>query len=791
LDNALKSWAVTRGPNLVPGEKRLSVEVEDHPLDYAGFEGTIPKGQYGGGTVIVWDRGTWTPEGDPHKGLVKGHLDFHLDGEKLKGLWHLVRMRRKPRDKRNNWLLIKSDDEAARGPGDPDILDEQPQSVATGRTIEEVAGGVKTLAAARQKRAIAGKADGKATVSQTKPVTAAALKGARKALLPAFVQPCLATLVPKPPAGSRWLHEIKFDGYRIQVRVESGKVWLKTRTGLDWTRKFGTEIVAAFARLPVSSAMFDGELVVENAAGASDFGALQSALEDDRTDRFIYYAFDLLYADGYDLRKVGLAERKKTLATILSKQAAGSPLRYSEHFAETGEALLANACRLGLEGIVSKVSSSYYRSGRGHDWLKAKCSKAQEFVIVGYVPSSVSKRAIGSLVLGYHEAGKLVYAGRVGTGFSAVMAHELWQRLEPLGIAKQPFEQELSSDERRHVRWVRPTLAAEVEVRAWTPAGNLRHASFRGLREDKPTSEIVRESPKAKPMSTSKRASFGIKLTHPDRIYWPDVGVTKQGLADYYAGVWPWIAPHIIARPLSLLRCPGGTEEQCFFQKQSWKGLPANIAVLANPGSGGKELLVIQDLDGLIALVQSGVLELHPWGSTVGDLDHPDRLIFDLDPGPGVAWDKVAAAAIAVRDRLRDRGLQSFLKTSGGKGLHVVVPLAPAGDWDTAKAFSRAIAEAMAKQDPRLYTATVAKQARQGRIFIDYLRNGRGATAVAPFSTRARAGAPVSTPISWNELSSKMRGDRFNIADVPERLAHLSSDPWAGFFKTKQRLPTN
>jgi bifunctional non-homologous end joining protein LigD len=807
LDGVLKSWAVTKGPSLVPGEKRLAVEVEDHPIDYQDFEGTIPKGQYGGGAVLVWDRGVWAPHGDPHQGLAKGKLDFELAGEKLKGVWHLVRLRGRDGEKRTNWLLIKGRDAEARERDEPDILEEHPESVISGRTIEEIAadkkskvwqsnrapdGGADTPAKAA-KRATRTKVQTKEEEAGT-PAPAASfdvakLKNARKGPLPDFVEPCLATLEAKPPKGRQWVHEIKFDGYRLEARIDNGKVKLLTRSGLDWTDKFGKRVLAALRDLPLRQALVDGELVVEGEAGASDFAALQAALSEGKTDRFAFYAFDLLYADGYDLREVPLTERKSVLRALVPR--GEGALRLSEDFDTEGEIVLENACRLSLEGIVSKRADAPYRSGRNRDWIKSKCTHRQEFVIAGYVPSTTGANAIGSLVLGLYENGKLVHVGRVGTGFSAKVARELWTLLEKRRTDSAPFEQKLSADERRDVRWVKPELVAEVEFRSWTGAHILRHASFHGLRGDKPAQEVVREDTGAAipaPKSASGQ-SFGVKLTHPDRIYWPDAGVTKQGLAEYYADVWKWMAPHLVARPLALVRCPDGISQKCFFQKAAWKGIHRSVSVLRNPGEGGDEVLAIHDLDGLIALAHAGTLEIHPWGSTVDDLDRPDRIIFDLDPGPDIGWPELVRAAQEVRERLRAAGLESFIKTTGGKGVHVVAPVEPVATWDEVKPWTRTAAEAMVADSPDRYVSKMSKKIRAGHIFVDYLRNGRGATAVAAYSTRSRPGAPVSTPLSWDELGPDVRGAHFRVDNLPARLAHLKADPWSGFFKIKQRLP--
>jgi len=770
MDGVLKSWAVTRGPSLDPAEKRLAVHVEDHPLDYGGFEGTIPKGQYGGGTVLLWDRGTWTPEGDAAKTYAKGHLEFTLNGEKLHGHWHLVRMHSKPGEKRENWLLIKGDDEFARPEGAPDILDESPNSVASGRDLDEIA---------------AGKAPGKPPAKASAPARKAAARG-KKAAMPDFVPPMLATLVNAAPAGARWLHEIKFDGYRVQVRIEKGKVALLTRSGLDWTGKFGKSVVEALEKLPVENAILDAELVVEGDSGASDFSALQADLSAGREDRFRLYVFDLLYLDGRDLRGLPLVDRKEMLAGLVPE--GDGLLRLSTHFEDDGDMVLRHACRLSLEGIVSKLAASPYRSGRGRSWVKSKCSARQEFVIGGFTPSTASPKAVGSLVLGVHEGDTLRHVGRVGTGFSREVAGELFTRLEAMRVKDSPFAGKLNAEEVRHVTFVRPDLVAEVEFRAWTADGHLRHASFRGLREDKDPREILQESPKpSKPPPAQRRT---VRLSHPDRIYWPDAGVTKEGLADYYAEVWRHIAPYVTGRPLALLRCPTGIGGQKFFQKHAWKGMNPKIHLIRDPKDrSGEDLISISDLDGLIALVQSAALEIHPWGSTFADWEKPDMIVMDLDPGEGVAWSAVIAAAEEVRQRLEGAGLAAFVKTSGGKGLHVVSPLKPKADWRAAKAFTKAMAEAMARDTPDAYVSTITKSKRKGRILIDYLRNQRGATAVAPYSSRAREGAPVSAPLGWDELGPEIGPAHFTVMNLPARLAALSRDPWDGFRAAARPLP--
>jgi bifunctional non-homologous end joining protein LigD len=800
MDGVLKSWAVTKGPSLVPGEKRLAVHVEDHPLEYGDFEGTIPKGEYGGGTVLVWDRGSWTPVHNAEAGYAKGHLEFELQGEKLRGRWHLVRMGRKPREKRENWLLIKSDDETARPADAPDILEEQPRSVKTGRSIDDVAG-EKPGWSSKAGRIPRDPSEGPAAPTDDPPApepeaesgavhlpAPSALPGAKEAPLPAFVEPMLASPQAKPPAGGHWISEIKFDGYRLQARIEAGRIKLLTRSSLDWTKKFGSKVVEAIQSLPVGTALIDGELVVEAETGAADFSALQADLSDGRNDRFAFYAFDLLYIDGFDLRLVPLIERKKLLELLIPSQIG--PLRFSAHFHENGGLVLRHACRLGLEGIVAKRADSPYRSGRGKAWIKCKCSSRQEFVVAGYVPSSTSRKAIGSLVLGVYENDKLQHVGRVGTGFSHSVSEDLFQRLERIKMQASPFAQPLTAEERRQVRFVRPELAAEVEFRDWTADGHLRHASFRGLREDRHVQDIRREEPPAKSKGPASRPSRSVKLTHPDRVYWPDAGVTKEGLANYYTDVWLHIAPFVTGRPLALLRGPEGIAGETFFQKHAWKGLNENIVLVHDPKeSGGEALISISGLDGLIALVQAAVLEIHPWGSTVAAWEQPDMIIIDLDPGPDVTWDQVIAAAREVRERLSGYGLASFVKTTGGKGLHVVAPLRPKAQWPAVKKFAKKLAEAMTADSRERFVSTLPKAERHGRILVDYLRNQRGQTAVAAFSTRARPGAAVSMPLSWEELSPGIGPAYFTIANAPKRLASLPADPWEGFKDAAVPLP--
>jgi bifunctional non-homologous end joining protein LigD len=792
LDGVLKSWAVTRGPSLSPADKRLAVRTEDHPLDYAEFEGRIPEGEYGAGSVIVWDRGRWSTEGDPHQQLAKGHLVVDLDGSKLKGRWHLVHMRGRDVRGKENWLLIKADDAYAVTSGKADLLEAKPRSVKTGRTIEDIAGSTvkikpkRSSKAEAQSRAPAAKAlqvggGSKRESSSGKPQQK--VKGGKRGALPEFIEPQLAALAGKPPSGDSWVHEVKFDGYRLLARIDAGRAKLKTRSGLDWTTKFPS-LKKALEALPVVTALFDGEVVVETERGTPDFAGLQTDLSEGRSDRFRYYLFDLLYLDGVDLTGATLLDRKQALAQLLSGY-EGDVLKMSEHFTARGDVMLTHACRLGLEGIVSKLKSARYRSGRSKAWLKTKCVEGSEFVIIGYVPSTTQRRAIGSLVLSFHRKGKLEYAGRVGSGFTTRVAQDLWHKLETLRIDSPPLERAPPPEVRRNVRWTKPSLVADVEIRGWTADNIARHAVFKGLRQDKPAADVVQERSIAKAAAAS--SALPVPLTHPDRVLWPDVGVTKQGLAEFYAEIWQWIAPYVVDRPLALVRCPGGVDAGCFFQKHAWAGSGAHI-IRSRDAEGGEEILTIKDLKGLISLVQASVLEIHVWGAKLGTIEKPDGITFDLDPDAEVAWTDVVDAAFEVRDRLKEAGLASLVKTTGGKGLHVYAPLKPHAGWEAAKDFAHALAKQMAKDSPKKYLAMASKSARRGRIFIDYLRNGRGATAVAAYSTRARSGATVSTPLAWEELGPDLRSDRFTMANLLHRLAHLK-DPWADLAKMARRLP--
>ncbi len=828
LDGVMMSWAVTRGPSLNPEDKRLAIHVEDHPVEYNTFEGIIPKGQYGGGTVMVWDKGSWTPEYDPHKGMKKGHLDFELRGEKLKGHWHLVRMHKRPGERQEPWLLIKGSDEFARKKSDPDILEEMANSAATGRTMDEIAAQKKRVwhsnrGADDQPEAKRAKKPAKDARVKAKTTSAksrgskkkhAIVAAARNGKLPDFVPPSLATLSESAPASADWVHEIKFDGYRMQARIGGGRVSLKTRNGLDWTERFAS-IADACEALGGHDAILDGEIASFDEHGVSQFSALQDDLKSGRHDRLVYYVFDLLHLDGQNLTPAPLIERKRALAELMSELPKDGLVRLSEHFEEDGPTMLKHAEAMHLEGIVSKRAAAPYRSGRTADWLKVKTASNQEFIVVGYEPSDKHGRLIRSLLLGYYEERTLRYAGRIGTGWGQKDERDLQKRLDALARKDMPLDK-LPEEERlrRGTKWVDPRLVVEVEFRGWTGGTLVRQGSLKGVREDKPAKEVVREIERkpqeirwaaARQKSPAKTAPAkaaavkskagkskgvevaGVALSHPDRVYWDDAGVTKKMLAEYYTQVWDWMRPHIDNRVLALVRCPDGASGQCFFQKHASAGIDAKHLVSV-PDDGDKSIAV-DSVEGLVSLAQAGVLEIHVRGSSTDDLEKADRLVFDLDPGPGVEWKDVIAAAREVRKRLDDLKLESFVKTTGGKGLHVVLPIKPV-PWDDAKDFCRRMAEQMAADDPGRFTATIKKVARKNRIFIDYLRNSREATAIAPYSTRARPGATVSVPLTWEELGSQKTSNAFTVESLPKRLKRLRRDPWEKIGRAKQALPT-
>jgi bifunctional non-homologous end joining protein LigD len=739
LGGTLKSWAVPKGPSVNPKVKRLAVHVEDHPVEYGSFEGVIPKGEYGGGTVMLWDRGHWEPIGDAKADYRNGKLKFRLHGQKLQGVWNLVRMSGPASEGGKNWLLIKDRDDAAGG-GEP--TESALSSVATGRSMEAIRLGAKRTE----------------------------LSGARAGRAPSHLEPQLATLAKEIPRGDDWIHEIKLDGYRILAFVSGKRVRLVTRNGKDWSARFPS-IVRAVGALHLKDGILDGEVVALRPDGTSDFQLLQNALRTKTPTNIGYFVFDLPFYAGQDLRRVALFERKQLLAQILGN-AGGGPVRFSEHFRGRGERVLSQACKLGLEGVVSKRMDAVYESKRARSWLKVKCSGRQEFVVVGWTQPQRSRKGFGALLLAHHDAaGRLVYSGKVGTGFDEKLLADLSRRLARIESSEHPLDLAPPASEVRGAHWVRPELVVEIEFTEWTADGRLRHPAFVGVREDKEPKGVVRESTGRE---TSRADDRRTRLTHPDRILWPDVKLTKEGLASYYERVADLILPHVVSRPLAILRCPGGRDAECFFQK--------------HPSGKRSSHLMIGDFDGLLSLVQIGALEIHPWGAPAGHLERPDRLVFDLDPGPGVAWRQVIEGAKAIRERLEGFDLSSFARTSGGKGLHVVAPLSGRTSWADLKAFARGIADDLVRRYPQRYVATATKTRRQNRIFIDWLRNARGATAVASYSTRARDGAPVATPLTWDELTKVRASDAFKVRGMPARIAK-AGDPWAGFFSLKQSIP--
>ncbi len=822
LDGVLKSWAVPKGPSLKPGEKRLAVHVEDHPIDYGSFEGIIPEGEYGGGTVMLWDRGIWAPLEDPQDGYAKGNLKFRLYGEKIKGSFVLARMKGNAGEEGKNWLLIKKHDEAAIAEGDPEPVAAMTRSVASGRTMEQIASEREKIwlegeavsgsdvPADPPVQGMKGSRKGRGTDSAAK-FDPSSLSGALPAALPSAFRPELATLAVKPPSGEGWIHEIKYDGYRIMCIISGERIRLVSRNGREWTERFSS-IAEAASKFGLESAILDGEIVVMDKKGKTDFQALQNILQGLQTGRLVFLAFDMPYLNGYDLSGTPLLQRKELLGRVLDSSADGSQIVYADHIQGSGMEVFNHACRLDLEGIISKQAESHYLQRRSRNWLKVKCGRRQEFVVGGFTDPRGARSGFGALLLGYYGDGRnLVYSGRVGTGFGEKTLKLLFERLKRLESEQPAFINPPTGYEAKGVHWIKPELVCEVEFSEWTGEGILRHPSFKGLREDKDPMEIVREAPRPDAFSgnapgkgirqrkrhgptrikpgVKKGAGTKLTLSNPKRVLYPEIEVTKQDLAEYYLEVADWILPHLVGRPLTLVRCPEGWGRECFYQKHLGETATAHLRSIPIVEKEGQEYYSIADtIEGVFSLVQIGVLEIHVWGSRDSALEQPDMMVFDLDPAPEVVWEKMIEAAYLLRERLAGLGLTSFVKTTGGKGLHVVVPLTPEADWDVVKAFSRAVAESIVRESPREYIATMSKQKRRGKIFIDYLRNGRGATSIAAYSTRKRRNAPISTPLAWVELTKDLRPDRYDIRNIRERLAELAEDPWGEYFSVRQTI---
>jgi bifunctional non-homologous end joining protein LigD len=788
LDGTLKSWAVPNGPSLNPADKRLAVRTEDHPLSYATFEGTIPKGEYGGGTVMLWDRGIWIPAPgkDPRKTIEEGHLHFTLEGERMKGEWVMFRLKGRPGEKAENWMLKKvTDDQAGASMG---LTERYLTSIKTGRTMQEIAAAKKAKELAGWKKGLKPAPRRKSGTARPPARDPAAPPSAARA--PEFRAPQKATLVDHVPSGSAWIHEMKYDGYRCLLAIGGGGAKVYTRSGLDWSDKF-PEIVAAAREIEVGSALLDGEICALDENGRSSFSALQQGISEGGRGLTLFL-FDALEIDGEDVAALPNVERKARLASLLGP---GKPpiLLYADHIVGRGEELLRAMCDAGQEGIISKRADAPYRGRRTKCWLKVKCIQRQEFVIVGWTPSDKKGRGFRSLLLGVHEEGGLRYVGKVGTGFSMDVMQDVLARMEKLEVDKAPTA--VPRPDARGAHWVKPQLVCEVAFTEFTSDGVVRHPSFLGLRADKKAKEVVRELPqrleRAVPAAAAAAPADDVEISNPERVLWPDAGVTKADLVAYYRAVGPLMIEWSAKRPLSLVRCPQGRAKKCFFQKHNTGSFGAHVHQIEIEEKKGdfEDYVYVEDAAGLIACVQMGTIEFHGWGSPTADIEKPDRLVFDIDPDEGLGFDVVKKAAKDLHKYLADMGLQSFPLLTGGKGIHVVVPLTPVAEWPKVKDFAQRFAVALATAEPERFTANLAKVHRKGRIFMDYLRNQRGATAIMPYSARAREGAPVSAPISWDELDETTSGARFTVRDHALLLERASSRALQGWGDASQPLP--
>jgi bifunctional non-homologous end joining protein LigD len=812
-NGVLKSWAVAKGPSYFTGDKRLAVQVEDHPMEYGGFEGIIPQGQYGGGTVMLWDQGTWEPQAgytDVDAGLRDGSLKFLLHGTKLKGKWALIRMGGKwAKEKKPNWLLIKEHDELERSQDDTPVIESEPNSVVTGRTIEEIAHNEDHVWNSKDTRSGDQAWFRKEATPLPKTETAIdsrSLKRLPQEQQPEFLPPQLALMGETPPSGSGWLHELKLDGYRMQARKAGTDVRLLTRTGLDWTHRM-TAVVREIKKLTVEDVTLDGEVVVVAANGTTNFADLQASMQEGAKYPLTYFAFDLLHLEGRNTRGLPLKERKAMLDSLL-QGVQEEHLRLSEHIETGGAELLREACKLQAEGIISKRSDGRYVHGRSSDWLKMKCLHEQEFVVGGYTLPSNKIHGVGSLLLGYYNRGKLIYAGRTGTGFTQKTHKKLRDRLEELAQDKPSFAS-LPGDAAKGAHWVAPEMVVQVRFATWTADDLVRQAAFLGVREDKAAKDVAREEAEVsigprrsrsmtktagedrEPVATAPIGKPApVRLTHPQKVLDASTGVTKQMLADYYWAIAQWMLPHIADRPVSLVRCPEGSGHPCFFQKHVNSMLPKGVGSVDIADKKGKvePYITLNTAEALAGLSQMGVLEIHPWGSHNDHLEQPDRIVFDLDPDEELPWPAVIDSAMEIRKRLKEAGLESFVKTTGGKGLHIVTPVRPEHPWPEVKEFTRQFVVSMEKAAPQRYLTKMTKADRKGKIYLDYLRNERGATSVAPYSPRARAGMGVSMPLSWTELKSQTERPHFDVAGFSDWRPRLKKDSWQDLSSLDQRL---